>query len=84
MLEEEKTTDIKFSNVKSKCISLTTRIKNTPLPLIRKVLKASIALLVSLILVLVNNTRVILGPANTLVTLGVLLYFPVRPVGTNA
>lgn len=56
-------------------------LRKTPLPLVRTVLKASISVLISLILVLVDKTRLVIGPACTMATLGTLLYFPVKPVG---
>ncbi|KAG2191099.1 hypothetical protein INT46_005740 [Mucor plumbeus] len=54
-----------------------------PLPAIRTTLKATFATLISLIFVLVNDTRSTIGTASTLVTLGTLLYFPVKPIGTH-
>lgn len=57
--------------------------KIPPLPQIRTTLKATIATLISLIFVLNNNTRASIGTASTLVTLGTLLYFPVKPIGKH-
>jgi hypothetical protein len=75
---EEVTVKRNFGQGLSNCIN---GLRKTPLPLVRTVLKASISVLISLILVLVHKTRVVIGPASTMVTLGTLLYFPVKPVG---
>ncbi|KAL9550742.1 hypothetical protein MBANPS3_004592 [Mucor bainieri] len=71
--------------INKKSDNFMTKIKSKipPLPQIRTTLKATIATLVSLIFVLNNNTRASIGTASTLVTLGTLLYFPVKPIGTH-
>lgn len=76
------TTTEQLSSSKLEVLVSFINMQHIPLPILRKVLKASIAMLISLILVLVNKTRLMIGPASTLATLGVLLYFPTRPVGT--
>ncbi|KAL7310317.1 hypothetical protein PS15m_009833 [Mucor circinelloides] len=70
----------KLSNKKSDNFMIKIKSKIPPLPQIRTTLKATIATLISLIFVLNNNTRASIGTASTLVTLGTLLYFPVKPI----
>jgi hypothetical protein len=65
----------------SKFSSIWNKIRNVPLPLLRTVLKASIAISVTLILVLANKSRLLIGPAATLSAIATLIYLPVRPVG---
>lgn len=74
---------MKEGSFKKKLDNCYHEIRNIPLPVIRSVLKASVAVLISIILVLVDKTRFAIGPACTLTTLGTLLYCPVKPMGTN-
>ncbi|KAI7897491.1 uncharacterized protein BX663DRAFT_528139 [Cokeromyces recurvatus] len=52
-----------------------------PLPLIRTILKASIAILIALLFVFVDNCRNAIGTASILVPIGTLLHFPIQPLG---
>ncbi|KAI8140051.1 hypothetical protein BJV82DRAFT_235340 [Fennellomyces sp. T-0311] len=47
----------------------------------RKPLKASVALLVSLVMTLNDQCRAQIGPASLLVSISVVLYFPSRTIG---
>lgn len=52
-----------------------------PYQLTRTVVKASIAVLISLLFVFEEQCRKAIGPASILVPIGTLLNFPVRPLG---
>lgn len=52
-----------------------------PLPLLRPMLKGSLAILIALIFVFVDRLRNVFGQGIILVPIGTVLNFPFRPVG---
>lgn len=57
------------------------KAKLPPFPLMRTIVKASVAILISMIFVFVDQTRNAVGSGNILVVIGTLLSFPFRPIG---
>lgn len=52
-----------------------------PLPLSRAIVKASIAVLISLLFVFEENCRISTGAGSIMVPIGTILNFPIRPIG---
>ncbi|KAI8991728.1 hypothetical protein BDF20DRAFT_58655 [Mycotypha africana] len=59
------------------------KFKTPAVPLIRMILKGSIALLISLLFVYVDNPRNKIGRASTMVVTSTILSFPFRPLGVQ-
>jgi hypothetical protein len=59
------------------------KAKIPPLPLSRAIVKASIAVLISLLFVFEENCRTAAGAAGILVPIGTILNFPIRPLGND-
>lgn len=73
--------DAEDAEVTKKSFGERLKAKIPPLPLLRTIVKASIAILIALIFVLVDQTRNAVGSGNILVVIGTILSFPVRPLG---
>ncbi|KAI8080209.1 uncharacterized protein B0P05DRAFT_540434 [Gilbertella persicaria] len=69
--------------VQRKSVSQRILTKLPPFPLIRIIVKASIAILIGLLFVFEKNCRSAMGSASILVPIGTLLYFPIRPIGVQ-
>ena len=80
-IRDEGLSDIKETQAKKKRLFRRFHFSLPPPPRIRKTVKASIALLISTILCLVNHTRDVLGSAALLVAIVTIFYFPVRTIG---
>jgi hypothetical protein len=71
------------SSVAKKSFGQRLKAKLPPLPLARAIVKASIAVLISLLFVFEENCRIAAGAASILVPIGTILNFPIRPLGND-